>query len=160
MLPQLDPTWYASQLFWLVVCVLVMHLLLAHVVLPRLHAVVQGRATFTTVALEEAERFKRNAEDARLKYEQALADARAQANALLADAERRIKQAQADAETRVNSTMHTRMIEAQSQRAAHMQALRTQLEQDAVGFVGDIVDRVAGIRPDGTKAASALRTHS
>ncbi|MDR1365409.1 MAG: ATP synthase F0 subunit B [Holosporales bacterium] len=59
MLPQLDPTFYVSQLFWAAVCVTALVVVLKRRVIPRINDVVAKRNTFIAgekALVEAAER--------------------------------------------------------------------------------------------------------
>ena len=85
-MPQLDPTWFASQLFWLVICFTVLYLLLSKLILPSLLGVITSRKNAIDEDLLAAQKFKENAEIARQNYEQTLANSRINAQNLLNEA--------------------------------------------------------------------------
>ena len=75
-LPQLDTTTFASQIFWLIVSMVVLFWLMKNLALPRIASVLEERADAIADDLDKAEEFKRKAEEAEAAYEQALVDAR------------------------------------------------------------------------------------
>ena len=118
-LPQLNVTDFAPQLFWLALSFIVLYVLLARIVLPRIGSVIEERRNRMQRDLQEAERLKTETEKALAAYEEAYAAARSKANdiakrtheALSADveAERSRVEGQvaariADAEARINET--------------------------------------------------------
>ena len=82
-MPQLDPTWFASQLFWLVVTFVALYFILSRLVLPPLQEVVARRKTTVGGDISLAESLKSQAEHARSDYERTLADARMRAQGLM-----------------------------------------------------------------------------
>jgi len=103
-LPQLDFTTWPSQIFWLVVAMVVLFQLLNKVALPRVASVLEERADAIADDLDRAEEFKRKASEAEEAYHRALADARAKAQAIANEKRDEIQKeveaemAQADAE--------------------------------------------------------------
>lgn len=95
-LPQLDTTTFASQIFWLVVAIVVLYWLMSNIALPRIASALEERADAIADDLDRAEELKRKAEDAEAAYEQALKDARAKAQAISAETRAEI-QAEVDA---------------------------------------------------------------
>jgi F-type H+-transporting ATPase subunit b len=81
-MPQLDPTWYASQLFWLVVCGAVLYFVMAKIALPRVSRVLAVRDDQVRNDLEKAARLKQEAEDIKVIYTRALRDADERAKSL------------------------------------------------------------------------------
>lgn len=84
-LPQLDTTWWPSQLFWLTVTFGVLYWLMASKFLPALGTAIEERRDRVADDLDQASDFKRQAEDAETAYNQSLADAKARAQAIAAE---------------------------------------------------------------------------
>lgn len=82
-MPQLDPTWFASQLFWLFVCFTLLYVLLSQLILPPIKATLERRATATDGDIAAAEQARDLAARARQDYEQTLAQSREMAHALI-----------------------------------------------------------------------------
>lgn len=85
-MPQLDPSTYANQIFWLVVALVAIYLILTRTALPRIAAVLAERRGTITNDIAAAEELKLKAQEAERAYEKALADARAEAGQIVAKA--------------------------------------------------------------------------
>ena len=81
-LPQLDPTWWPSQLFWLAVTFGALYWFLAGKALPALSVAIEERRDRIADDLDQAAEFKQQAEDAESAYNKALNDARAKAQGI------------------------------------------------------------------------------
>ena len=81
-MPQLDPSTFGSQLFWLLVCFGALYLVLSFIVIPRISNTLTARAETLEGDLAEAEKLRGQAETALKAYEDALAEARSRALAL------------------------------------------------------------------------------
>ncbi|WP_461470121.1 F0F1 ATP synthase subunit B' [Pararhodobacter sp.] len=103
-LPQLDPTTFSNQIFWLVVALVVLYLILSRVALPRIGSVLAERTGTITNDIAAAETFKQQAAEAEAAYHKALDDARAAAAKVIEEAKADIQKdldaaiAKADAE--------------------------------------------------------------
>ena len=103
-LPQLNFDTFPTQIFWLVVGIVVLFWLMSKVALPRIASVLEERADAIASDLDQAEEYKRKAEEAEAADEQALADARAKAQEIAAETRAEIQKdvdaamAKADAE--------------------------------------------------------------
>ncbi len=84
-LPQLDPAWWPSQLFWLVITFGALYAFLSTKALPAIAGAIEERRDRIADDLDQAGDFKRQAEDAENTYNQALADAKAKAQGIAAD---------------------------------------------------------------------------
>ena len=85
-MPQLDPTWFASQLFWLAITFAILYGILSRKVLPPLLEIIERRQQTKERDITEAQTFKSQAEQARHEYERALSEARGRAQQLMTDA--------------------------------------------------------------------------
>jgi F-type H+-transporting ATPase subunit b len=85
-MPALCGDWYANQIFWLVVTLVVIFLILSKIALPRIAAVLAERQGTITNDIAAAEELKQRAADAEAAYEKALADARVEAGRIAAEA--------------------------------------------------------------------------
>lgn len=85
-MPQIDFTSFPNQIFWLVITLVLIHLILSRVALPRIGAVLSERRGTITNDIAAAEDLKQQAVDAEEAYNQALADARVEAGRIVAQA--------------------------------------------------------------------------
>jgi F-type H+-transporting ATPase subunit b len=82
-MPQLDPTFYPSQIFWLIITCALMFALMSKVALPRVARMVQFRDDQVRRDLEKAYRLRREAEDMQIIYTRSLRDADEKAKTML-----------------------------------------------------------------------------
>jgi F-type H+-transporting ATPase subunit b len=85
-LPQLDVTTFPSQIFWLIVSLVVLYLVVTRLALPKIVGAIEDRADAIEDDLDRAAQYKRKAELAEKAYEKALADAKAKAQEIAAKA--------------------------------------------------------------------------
>lgn len=78
-MPQLDPAFFASQLFWLLVTFIALFLVAWKVALPRITEVMNTRSDRIDSDLEKAEALKSEAEGVLAAYEASLAKATSEA---------------------------------------------------------------------------------
>ena len=116
-MPQLDPSSYGNQIFWLLVTLGVIYWTLSRIALPRVAAILANREGAVTGDLNAAEDFRQKARDAEAAYDRALAEARAEAqkivaanraeiqaelDAAVAEADKRISARAAESEARIS----------------------------------------------------------
>ena len=71
-MPQLDPSSYASQIFWLLICFFTMMFIMANFIVPKIADIRQQRENKIDGYLHKAEEFKQKTEKAVQRYEEAL----------------------------------------------------------------------------------------
>lgn len=105
-MPQLDSTYYASQLFWLAITGVLLYMLMSKVALPGVSRIVEMRDSQVRSDLEQAYKLKQQAEDLKISYRKALRDADERAKTLIDKTTRDLRDKQshalADAVERVN----------------------------------------------------------
>ncbi len=154
-MPQLDPTTFANQIFWLVLALVSIYLILTRVALPRISAVLAERRGTIVNDLAAAEEFKLKAKDAEVAYERALAEARSEAERIAADTRAVIQAdldkaiAKADAEIAARTAESEKAIGAINAGAA--EAVKSVAEDAAQAVIAAM-----GMKADPAKVAAAV----
>lgn len=116
-MPQLDPSHFSNQIFWLVVTLLVIFFVLKLVALPRIGGTLATRRGTIANDLAAAEELKQKAVAADKAYNDALVSARAEAQKIVATAKEEIAVdlnaaiAKADAEIAVKTAQSAKRID-------------------------------------------------
>lgn len=143
-LPQLDPSSFATQIFWLAVTFIVLYLLMSRVALPRVRDVLEERERRITDDLEKAQRLKDESEAVLAEYEKALADARANAQAMFAEAAEQANAEVAKRQQDVSQKLAKQLEKAESRvRVAKAEALDN-IRQVAIEVAQDAAARLIG----------------
>ena len=146
-LPQLNFETWPSQVFWLLVALVVLYYLMSRIALPRIASVLEERADAIAGDLDRAEELKRKAEEAEQAYKQALADARAKAQAIAAETRAEIQGEIDAAIARADAEISARTAESERRigeiRESAIQNVRQVAEETAVAIVDGILPGVA-----------------
>lgn len=78
--PPFDPTYFATQIFWLVITFSALYFILSKILLPKIRETLEERSSRIADDLDSAALMQRDAEEAKKSYERSLADARAKAH--------------------------------------------------------------------------------
>ena len=82
-MPQLDPKYWASQAFWLVIIFLSIYLLIAKIFIPKIKGSIDMRQDKIRKDLEEAKIFKENAEKKLISYKKLIETANTDARKVI-----------------------------------------------------------------------------
>lgn len=156
-MPQLDPTWFASQIFWLIVSIILLYFMLKIFVLPRLNAVLQLRDTTRQADLAAAETFQQQAEHARKAYERTLQDTHARSRQVFDDAEVSIKKLSDAAEKKLDEKIKAHSQQADAALAKKVEALRVHLTESGAAVALEITRKLTGKAPSEAQANKALQ---
>jgi F-type H+-transporting ATPase subunit b len=155
-LPQMNPEWFASQLFWLVLTFGFLLIVMSRIALPRIGGTIETRRARIAGDLEGAEQSRKNAAAALKAYETSLAGARSRALAL-ADEGRKavvaeVERAKAASEAAAQKTL----ADAEARIGETRKAAAANVRSVAGEAAADIVERLIGERVSPADAASAI----
>ncbi|MGI3210810.1 F0F1 ATP synthase subunit B' [Roseovarius tibetensis] len=143
-LPQLDPTTFGNQIFWLLVALVAIYLILSRVALPRISAVLAERQGTITNDLAAAEDLKAKAAAAEEAYKKALADARAEAQKIIADTKAEMKADLEKANAEADAEIAEKTAEGEKKIAEIRDAALENVREVARDTTGDIVVAMGG----------------
>jgi F-type H+-transporting ATPase subunit b len=156
-LPQLEPSHFLPQLFWLGVCFAALYLLLSRLALPRVSEVIDERRDRIRRDLDEAERLKAETEAALAAYEQELAAARTRASALARE-KREALARQVDSERAAVDAKVGEKVAAADRRIAEMKAKAlAQVNDIASDTAREIVAKLLGSEATGDESPRQVR---
>ena len=154
--PPFNSQTFPSQLVWLVLCFVLLYALMAKWALPQVARVIEGRQKGIAGDLAEADRLKRQSEEAITAYEKALADARANAQAI-ANETREKQAAEADAtRKRLEDELNRKLADSEKTIAATKQAAMANVRGIAEETASAIVERLIGTAPGQQAVANAV----
>lgn len=143
-MPQLDFTWYPSQIFWLIISFSVLYFIMARFIVPRIHMVLENRQQRIEYDLDRAASLKTEAEQARETYELALSDARGQAQKLLTEVSAAITTTADAKHNELDSILNSKVAESeQAINEARLKA-ETQMEPTAAEVACKMVEKILG----------------
>ena len=155
-MPQLEIPDYAPQIFWLVVTFAVLLILMWSLALPRIGRVLEQRRKHISDDLEQAEKFKRDSEDAIKSYEASLAEARSKSHQLLAETPAPLAEQASAQRARLDAELAEKQGEAERRiQEARQQALSS-VRQVAAEAARAATIRLIGIEPSQADADAAI----
>lgn len=155
-LPQLNFQTYGSQIFWLVVGLVILFWLMSKVALPRIASVLEERADAIASDLDQAEEYKRKAEEAEQAYEQALADARAKAQEIAAETRAEIQKDVDAAMAKADAEISARTAEGEKRIAEIRESAMASVEEVATETAQAVIEAVMPGSADAGAVKSAV----
>ena len=156
-MPQIETATFASQIFWLFVAFATLYYLLSRRALPRLAEILEARQDRIAADLDEAERLRREAEEALASYEQVIAEAQDKAHTLLAETQARLQAEAAQRQAELDQDLAKQLREAEARIAAARKSALAELEGAALSAAQAAVERLAGVKVAKKTAQAALR---
>ena len=156
-MPQLDPTWFASQLFWLAICFVALYFMLSRLILPPLLDIMAKRTESLASDVDTAQRLKTEAEQARLDYEKTLTLARNNAQTVMNEA---LAEQKAKAEAKgkeLDKQIERKLGEAATRIGAQKIQMMNDLSPAVMELTSLIVEKLTQSKPAGDKVETVLR---
>ena len=147
-MPQLVLTDFTPQLIWLAITFIGLYLFMSRVAIPRIANVIEQRQDRISRDLDEAEKLKKETENALAAYEQSMAEARAKAHAI-AQENRDKLHGEIDAERQaVEQKISEKMAEAENRIKASKESALSEINAIAGETAGSIVEALIGKQVD------------
>ncbi len=155
-MPQLDPSSYASQLFWLLITFVVLFLIIWRHVSPKIGSIKESRQYKIDADLEKAEKLKEKAESVKDGYEADLAKAAQDARAIHQDAADAIAKKAEKEHGELGAKLAEQTREANERIAAAKDVAIGEMKTASVDVVQAATERLIGASVDAAAAKAAL----
>ena len=155
-MPQLDPAVFPPQLVWLTISFVILYLVMARVVLPRIGDVIEARQDRIAHDLDAAASLETEAETALAEYEKSISAARSEARDVLVKA---AEQRAGDAAAR-GAKLDARIAKRVRTAEARIAAAKQDALDNLAGVAGEIAraatEKLIGVAPGGATVEAAL----
>ena len=157
-LPQLDPSTYPSQLFWLMVTFAILYLIFSKKSLPEISSVIENRQQHIQSDLETAESLKEQAEEAEKTYESSLADARAQAHKAMHDVQEKMKAKAEKQNESFRQKSEKEILELETRLEQVKKDAMDDMNTIAAEVASEAAKKIVGINPDLEHAKTVVKS--
>jgi F-type H+-transporting ATPase subunit b len=155
-MPQFDPTWFASQVFWLVIVFAGLFWFMTKQAIPRVEAALDKRAERIQGDLDRAAKLHQDAAAAAESHQSAIVTAREEAREILREAQAKT---QADLDQRqaaLTSEIAKQTLAAEGRISAARDAAMASVREIAVEAAQAVSERLTHASVGTNKAASAV----
>jgi F-type H+-transporting ATPase subunit b len=146
-MPQLNPLDWSPQLIWLLITFGILYLLMKRVALPKIGSVIEMRQGRIAGDLGEADKLRRETQEAIAAYEQALAEAKARAHAIAQEARNKLNDEVAAERAELEQDLAAKSAEAEARILAAKTSALKDVNAVASQTAAEIVRRLIGVAP-------------
>ncbi len=154
--PPFDSATFPSQLFWLAIFFGLLLWLMAKVALPRVGAILEGRADRIASDLAEANRLKEETDAAIEAYEKTLTQARAEGQRIAAEMHEKVSKEAEENRRRLEDELNGKLAAAERQIADTKASALSNVRGIAVEAGSAIVERLTGKAPESAEIEQAV----
>jgi F-type H+-transporting ATPase subunit b len=155
-MPQLDPVSFSSQLFWLTLSFVVLYVVLARFLLPRVHSIFEVRTKTIGSDLEQAGMLQSQAQKVKDAYEQALAETRAKAKAIIYDTRAQAAAVAGERQAELDKIIEKKLVESDAGIAKAKKEVMSKLLPVSGDLAQKIVEIVINHKPDSGELDSVV----
>lgn len=141
-MPQLDPSSYASQIFWMLVCFCCLWVLLSVFVIPKIADVIEQRKRKIDEYIQKADAFNKKAKESLDKYHAVLEQAEQTSQAELQKGRDELKQYLQNAESTLSQKLNKKIADNEFTLAKEKKDTMQQIENIAVDLAYEIVQKL------------------
>lgn len=136
--PAFDPTWFASQLFWLAIIFTGLYIVLSRFILPRLSDTIEKRGDRIASDLDEAARLNDQGVEAQQALELRMTEAKAKARETANKARAKMDTEIAEETSRIDADIDARMADAEER----LNSMRSQAMANVASIAEDAASSV------------------
>ncbi|MCB1354076.1 MAG: F0F1 ATP synthase subunit B' [Rhodobacteraceae bacterium] len=156
-MPQLDVSIFPNLIFWLIVSIVLLYLILSRVAIPRITSVLAERSDAISSDLEQAQLYKRRAEEAEAAYNAALAKAREEAQKIAADTKAQVGKETAVLLAKADAEIAAKAAESEARIGEIRESAARSVEEVAKETAAEIVAAILpGKKTDAAAVDSAV----
>ena len=159
--PPFDPTYFASQLFWLAISFTLLYFVLSRFILPRIGGAIEERRDRIADNLDAAAQMKAQADETVDAYEKELAEARARAQAVAAEARADVDKDIAEATREADAQLDAKLADSETRIQAAREAALLEVRAIASEAAAAAAEHLGGLdvsAADAEKAVDAARS--
>lgn len=155
-LPQFDPTWFPSQIFWLVVTFGILFVVMSNTILPALGKTLGNRRTQLESDLKAAEDMSSEARNLQDTVQRGLQRAQGDAVSIIADAGKVMSQEVASRQAAFHDKAQSQMDALQKNLDKAAKKARADMEDSIADLVSDVLGKTAGVKMAGKDIRAQL----
>jgi len=114
-MPQLNPEYWISQIFWLIIVFSSLYIVLSQIILPKISESLEARKSQVLQHLEQAEKFKEESEKKIQEYDGILNEAKNQAKKIMNESRKKINQNIGEKKKQINKEIENEIYAAEEE---------------------------------------------
>lgn len=156
-LPQFDPEWFASQIFWLAISFGILYMIFAKKTLPDISSVIENRKNHIQSDLETAEKLTAEADAVHDAYQENLNKAQSDAADAIKEVENKGKSSAERAMEQLRQKADAAILDTESKIEASKMAAMDDMNQIAAEAATHAVEKITGLKANKSKMETIVK---
>lgn len=144
-MPQLESHTFASQIFWLALCIVCLYVFMAKVSVPRIAAILERRKERIDSDLHKADELKISALNLQAEYEGIIAEAKEQSNKAATDSINEVQKLTAKRRKDINATIQSHIKSAEDRVERKKNQSSSEVKTIAETVVRSLVQKIVNL---------------
>ena len=144
-MPQLDPKYWISQIFWLIISFSVLFIVLSKFILPNISSNLENRKSQILDNIETADMQKKESENKLKEFDKIILDTKSQAKTIISDAKNKLINDISKKKEILDKELNQEILEAEKEIIELKKKSPTKIYQIAVDTSSDILKQIIGV---------------
>ena len=144
-MPQLDPKYWISQIFWLIISFSVLFIVLSKFILPNISSNLENRKSQILDNIETADMQKKESENKLKEFDNIILDTKSQAKTIISDAKNKLINDISKKKEILDKELNQEILEAEKEIIELKKKSPTKIYQIAVDTSSDILKQIIGV---------------
>ena len=143
-MPQLDPTYWASQAFWLILVFSILYISIAKFYLPKIKDNLDNRENKIKEDLENANKFKEQSEEKLKEYEKILENAKKEVSKIYFESKNNLDKEIRSKKEKIEKEIEQEIVKAHQEITELKKNSITSIQNISANIAGNIIENLSG----------------
>ena len=144
-MPQLNPEFWAAQVFWLVLIFSILYIAISKVFLPRIINVIENRKLKIVSDIDEAQKLKENAENKLKEYNQIIENSKKEAQKLIRDNKKQLDIELEKKRQKFTQEIERELLDAEQEIKALKKSSLLNINKIATEITSELLKKIIGV---------------
>ena len=144
-MPQLNPEFWLSQIFWLILIFSFLYLMIWKIFLPKITYSIENRKSKVVNDLDEAQKLKENAEKKLYEYNKIIEKTKKEAKKIIEDSKKKLDQELENKKQKFNSAIEKEIIAAEKEIKELKKSSLSNINSIAVETSSEVIKQIINI---------------
>ena len=155
-MPQLNPEYWISQIFWLIIVFASLYIVLSQIILPKISESLETRKSQVLQHVEQAEKFKEESEKKIQEYDNILNEAKNQAKKIMNESRKKINQNISEKKNQINKEIEKEIYAAEEEIKILKKNTINNINKIAIETSSDLIQKLIGIEVNSSSISAIV----
>ena len=155
-MPQLNPEFWASQIFWLILIFSTLYIVIWKIFLPKITDIIENRKSRIIGDLNETQKLKENAEKKLIEYNKIIENAKKEAKKILEENKRKLENDIKSKKQKFNEEIEKELMSIEKEIKSLKKSSISGINKIAVEISSEIIRQIIGVEMNKSKVSAIV----